>query len=264
MRRCAVIPILTILGAWIAAAQDFSVYPDLVVLAEKEGGDLGCEPLPDARNLEVLSPLLPRGGHLTLVLVVRAKAGTGFAIDVGLNPKDRTPMRLYRYFPGLKYANSFYAQPLEEVTMPLRARVAEGQRCAIFLLDVSARRDAPLERVKVEPAAWLGVPDQAWSRYPLEVRIAEARAEEDSALEECEATLASVARAAYQSREKSCRPPGIACRETIEATVGSLLTRQFRSDFPPSATGPACIESEDPGGLISALLKARASAAKSR
>jgi hypothetical protein len=255
-----------ILGTALAAAQDFSVYPDLIVLAEKDGADLGCEPSPEARSLEVLSPVLPRGGHLTLVLVVRAKSGSGFAIDVGLNPKDRTPLKLYRYFPGLRYANSFFAQPLEESPMPLRGRIGEGQRCAIFLLDVGANRDAPLERVKVEPAVWLeGAPDPSgWSRYPLEVRIAAERSPSDATLEECEAPLESVARSAYLGAERNCRPPALACKATIESTVGSLLARQFRADFPISPDWPACAAPESPEPLIPALIKARAKSARNR
>ncbi len=270
MRRSAALSFAWILGTALAAAQDFSVYPDLIVLAEKEGADLGCEPSPDARSLEVLSPVLPRGGHLTLVMVVRAKAGSGFAIDVGLNPKDRTPLKLYRYFPGIRYANSFFAQPLEEAPLPLRGRIGEGQRCAIFLLDVQAKRDAPLDRVKVEPAVWLegnvaGSADAtAWSRYPLEVRIAAERGSGDAVLEECESPLESVARAAYLGAERNCRPPALACKTTIDTTVGSLLTRQLRADFPTSPDWPACAAPDSPEPIIPALIKARAKAAKNR
>ncbi len=266
MRNCATLLAICILGTAIAAAQDFSVYPDLIVLAEKEGADLGCEPVPDARGLEVLSPVLPRGGHLTLVLVVRAKPGTGFAVDVGLNPKERTPLRLFRFFPGMRYANSSFAQPLQEAPLPLRGRIGEGQRCAIFLLDVAANRDAPLERVKVEPAAWLegANADTGWSRYPLEVRIGEARSDRETGLEECDAPLESVARAAYLGAEKGCRPVQLSCKATMEATVGSLLTRQLNSDFPIPADRPACSEIDAQEPLLPALLKARAKAARGR
>lgn len=266
MRHWAAFLGILILGAAGAVAQDFSVYPDLIVLAEREGADLGCEPAPDVRNLEVLSPVLPRGGHLTLVLVVRAKAGSAFAVDVGLNPKERTPLRLFRYFPGMRYANSFFAQPLQEAQLPLRGRIGEGQRCAIFLLDVQARRDAPLERVKVEPAAWLEGADRetGWSRYPLEVRISEARGDREVGLEECEATLETVARAAYQAAEKGCKPAGLSCKGSIEATVGSVLTRQLHSDFPELQSAPACAAIEAGEALIPSLMKARAKAARGR
>lgn len=266
MRRCASIFATLILGTALAAAQDFSVYPDLIVLAEKEGADLGCEPVPDARSLEVLSPVLPRGGHLTLVLVVRAKAGTGFAVDVGLNPKDRTLLRLFRFFPGTRYANSSFAQPLQEAPLPLRGRIGEGQRCAIFLLDVEAKRDVPMERVKVEPAAWLegSDADTGWSRYPLEVRIGETRTERETGFEECDVPLETVARAAYLGAEKGCRPVQLSCKPTMESTVGSLLTRQLHSDFPIPADRPACSEIDAQEPLIPGLLKARAKAARGR
>lgn len=266
MRRWAAIVGFIILGTAQAAAQDFSVYPDLIVLAEKEGADLGCEPSPDARGLEVLSPVLPRGGHLTLVLVVRGKPGAGFIVDVGLNPKERTPLRLFRFFPGARYASSFFAQPLQEAPMPLRGRIGEGQRCAVFLLDVGAHRDAPLERVKVEPAAWLEGNDSetGWSRYPLEVRIGEARSEREQGLEECEAPLEIVARGTYIAAEKGCRPAQLSCKPTMEATIGSLLTRQFQSDFPVVGDRPACTDSDGQESLIPALLKARAKASRGR
>ncbi len=234
------------------------MYSDLTILAEKEGGELGCEPVPEARGLEVLSPLLPLGGRMSLVVVVRARAGAGFVVDMGMNPGDRVQPRLYRYFPGLRFTSSFSTQPLEEVRLPFRGRVAEGQRCAVFLLELTTKEEAPAERVKVEPAAWIPKPGEPefWNRYPLEVRLADMGPRPDANLEDCDAPLRSVALAALQA----CR---LECRQTDELTLGTFLTRQFRSDFaiPPSA--PICSGPWDEADLLGRFAAARASNARS-
>src|SRR3954449_5004593 len=60
----------------------------------------------DSSPREILSPAVPRNGHLTVHAVVTAPAGTNYFIYVSANPPDLVDIRLYRehFVPcGLDY-----------------------------------------------------------------------------------------------------------------------------------------------------------------
>jgi hypothetical protein len=240
-------------------AQDLSVYSDLIVLAEREGADLGCEPAPEARRLEVLSPTLPAGGRISLVVVVRGQAGQPFSFDVGHNPQGLIRARAYRYFPGMRYASNFFGQPVEEIEMPFRGRVSEGQRCAIFMLDLSLPAGSVEQRVKIEPAAWipLGTIEPRWTRYPMEVRITAQRGVQLETPLKCEAPLRELAWSLYAGWRRGCLPPSVNCVATGELTIGSLLARQFYVDFPPAAQTD-CSALAPEADVFGAIVRARA------
>lgn len=233
---------LLLLLAARSSAQELLVHPDLAVLAEKEWLDLNCDPAPELRQFEVLSPALPAGGQLTMMLSVKARPGTPFVLDVGTNPSQLLAVRVFRYYPGFRYGKTQYDMPIEEVDVPLRGRISEGQACALFFLQTTVPPGTPEQRVKLEPAAWIAQDGAApgWSRYPIEVRIVADPNARTGGFQRCEVNLPALASALVLSRTQSCRPVSLHCESTRDFSVGSLLAGQFLSEMAEAPESSGC------------------------
>ncbi len=144
------------------------MFSDLALFAQKDLSKIDCDSLLAFKDYEVLSPALERGDSLTLLIVIRHLAGRAFVFETGQNPSGALPLRSFRLFPGTD-------SPLELVTVPnsLRGRLAENQRCAVFVLDAKVPEDLPEGRLKLEPSLWVpdSVSQNGWLRYPMDVRI---------------------------------------------------------------------------------------------
>ncbi len=160
---------LLILVALLAGGSlaELLVLSDLSLLNQPTPQKFDCPDAFSPRSTQVLSPAVPRGGHLTLILALRHDHGQPFDLTIGQNPAGALPFRLYRLLPTLNPAVNPVA-----VRAPFRGRIGESESCALFVLDVDVPANLPPGRIKLEPAVWLrGVPTaNAWLRAPLEVR----------------------------------------------------------------------------------------------
>lgn len=251
--------------AWVgvfvypAQAQELSVYSDAIVLAEAEGADLNCEPAPQVRQIEVLSPQVQAGGQLTLLLVARAQAGTAFQLEVGTNPEQLLDVKLFRYFPGLRYGRTHFEQPLEPVEGRVRGRIAEGQRCAIFFLTAVATEAAAGQRVRLEPAVWFatGRETGGWMRYPLEVRVAGKATALPFGWQRCEAEIKDLAQTVVLALGVGCKRALPKCEGTRELSVGALLAGQLLGEMPELGGAPACAREQESTNVPIDLVQVR-------
>jgi hypothetical protein len=134
----------------------------------------------DLNPREILSPAMPRNGHLTLHVVITAPAGTNYLLYTGSNPPGILQVRLYQehfsrcgadgYCPDwLTPQNTPAFGAIPEYDSPLApdARATQTTRC--YLLDIWAPPDTPPRRVRVEALLKVGT----WYVAPLEVRVVE-------------------------------------------------------------------------------------------
>lgn len=151
-----------------SSAEELFVFSELPLLKADAVARLGCGSVEALASAAPLSPALIPGGGMVLLVAVAAEPGRAFVLDVGQNPAGALRVRSYRLLPGLEGT-------LEPIAVPERftGRILEGQRCALFLVDVEVPRDLAPARLKLEPAVWIAAPDvqEFWIRYPMEVRV---------------------------------------------------------------------------------------------
>lgn len=125
---------------------------------------------------EVLSPGLPRNATTGLHVVVEGSPGAEFKLYIGLNPEDAVAVKLYRELYS-RQGDQWIPDRLQECVLPCSGKIGmdliEGQTAQAFWLDLRVARNAPVERIKIEPQAGFG---DLWARYPMEARILEATA----------------------------------------------------------------------------------------
>ena len=134
----------------------------------------------DLNPREILSPAMPRNGHLSLHVVITGPAGTNYLLYTGSNPPGILQVRLYReyfsrcgaegYCPDWlapQNTPAFGAIPEYDSALAPEARATQTTRC--YLLDIWAPPDTPPRRVRVEALLKVGT----WYVAPLEVRVVE-------------------------------------------------------------------------------------------
>lgn len=166
--------LLALCAAAVIQAQDIRIY------SEFERFDPFGNPVPADRDMaprEILSPAMPRNGHLSVHVVVTAPAGTNYFLYTGTNPPDILQVRIYReYFTrcGEGYcpdwlveqnSPSFGAMP--EMLHNAGDPALDHQNTRCYLLDISAPANTPPRRVRVEALLKVGT----WYVAPMEVRI---------------------------------------------------------------------------------------------
>ncbi len=160
-----------------ASAQDIRLY------SEFERFDPFGSPVAADRDLnprEILSPAMPRNGHLSLHVVITAPAGTNYLLYTGSNPPGILQVRLYRehfrrcgadgFCPDWltpQNTPAFGAIPEYDSDLAPEVRATQTTRC--YLLDIWAPPDTPPRRVRVEALLKVGT----WYVAPLEVRVVE-------------------------------------------------------------------------------------------
>jgi hypothetical protein len=127
------------------------------------------------RPREMLSPGIPRNAHSGFRIVVDVSSPEMYEVEVGMNPDDAVKLTLYREV-FKETENGWYPDRLVPVSIPYRGTAADfsipRQRAVTFWLDIWTPRDAPVDRIKVQPQLWTSSID-TWVLYPMEVRIQE-------------------------------------------------------------------------------------------
>lgn len=162
-------------------AQDIRLY------SEFERFDPYGNPAAPDRDMaprEILSPAMPRNGHLTLHIVVTGPAGTNYLLYAGTNPPNILRFKVYReYFT--RCGNGYCPDWLTEQKLPAFGAIPEylpdlsgpaipNQTARCYLLDIYAPPDVPPRRVRVEALLKVGT----WLVAPMEVRVVAPRVPE--------------------------------------------------------------------------------------
>jgi hypothetical protein len=142
---------VAICGALATAAQPLTVYSDLAVIDQATGNVTA-----PAHPREILSPAMVRNGFTSFQAVVQAPAEAQWRLMVSQNPEDSVKVTIYRESGA----------SIEQVKLPY-----DGSGTAVFWMDLWTARDAPVDRVKVEPEVYI---DKDWAVYPIEARVMEA------------------------------------------------------------------------------------------
>ncbi|NDJ13973.1 MAG: hypothetical protein EBY17_22710 [Acidobacteriia bacterium] len=123
---------------------------------------------------EVLSPAVPRNGHLTVQVVVTAPPSTNYFLYVGANPPDALKVTVYRqhFVPcGTDQCPDW----LTEIRLPAFGAIPESihrmpnQTTRSYIFDIWVPPDVPPRRVRIEALLKVGY----WIVAPLEVRVIE-------------------------------------------------------------------------------------------
>ncbi len=125
----------------------------------------------------ILSPGAPRNAFSSLRIVVTMDKPGKYILDIGQNPENAVKATLYKE-RFEKHGGQWIPDGLEPVKIPYEGVFPEGegipgQTAVTFWLDMWAARNAEVDRIKVEPQAWIGYADD-WFTYPMEVRILDA------------------------------------------------------------------------------------------
>jgi hypothetical protein len=120
------------------------------------------------KPVEILSPAVIRGGHLTVRVVVTPAQGADYSVHVGQNPPGTFPAKLYQeqytQRGGEWIPDGLMPLPGETVS----AKTAEGQRTQSYLLDISIPRELKPGRYRVEVQVYL---EGSWRILPMELRV---------------------------------------------------------------------------------------------
>ena len=128
----------------------------------------------DPSPREIISPEIPRNGHLSLHVVVTAPSGTNYLLYAAANPPNTLRIKIYRehFVPcGVTYCPDW----LTEQKLPSFGAIPESihampdQTTRCYLFDIWAPPDVPPRRVRVEALVKTGI----WAVAPMEVRVIE-------------------------------------------------------------------------------------------
>ncbi|HZL56500.1 MAG TPA: hypothetical protein VFC21_05435 [Bryobacteraceae bacterium] len=126
----------------------------------------------DMRPREVLSPAVPRNGHLSVHVVVSAPAGTNYFLYAGSSPIDILQVRIYReHFVrcGDDYCPDYLTEQRSPSfgAMPESVRDIPEQTTRCYLFDIWVPPNVPPRRVRIEALLKTGI----WMVAPMEVRV---------------------------------------------------------------------------------------------
>jgi len=162
-------PLLLMLISCAASAQEINIYSEF--LRFNPYGEVVAQDR-EIRPRELLSPAVPRNGHLTVQVVVNAPSGTNYFLYTAQNPPDTLKIIVYREFfvrCGADYCPEWLAEQRTPSfgAMPESLYRFPGQNTRCYLLDIWVPPDVPPRRVRVEALLKVGY----WLVAPLEVRV---------------------------------------------------------------------------------------------
>jgi hypothetical protein len=131
-------------------AQPLRVFSEFAQIDATGGVTAPAEPR------EILSPAIVRNGFSSFQVVVDVPRGTPYQLYVAQNPENAVEVTLYRE----------NGDKLERVQQPV-----SGNGTQVFWMDLGTARDAPVQRIKVEPQLHV---NNDWVIYPMEARVMEA------------------------------------------------------------------------------------------
>ncbi len=156
-----------------------------------------------AEPREILSPAVVRNGFTSFQVVVDVPAGTSYQLYIAQNPENAVEVTLYRES----------GDRLEPVSQPV-----SGTATQVFWMDVWTARDAPVQRIKLEPQLHV---NNDWVIYPMEARVTEAVVPDGKRSE------GSIA-ATEVMRAYLCKPIDVAASSMVSAP--SLRFRNAQQD----------------------------------
>ena len=140
----------------IAWAQPLRVYSEFAKIDATGRVTAPTEPR------EILSPAIARNAFASFQVVVDVPQGTPYQLYIAQNPENAVEVTLYRET----------GERLERIEQPV-----SGNSTQVFWMDLWTARDAPVERIKVEPQLHV---NNDWVIYPMEARVMTATAENAS------------------------------------------------------------------------------------
>jgi len=169
------------LGAMSASRLGMLRAQDIRIYSEFERFDPFGRAVPqdrDASPREILSPAMPRNGHLSVHVVITGAPGMNYFLYAATNPPDILRVKIYRehftrcgvneYCPDwLTEQNSPSFGAIPEGTQDLGSAAASRQTTRCYLFDIESKADTVPRRVRVEALIKSGT----WFVAPMEVRI---------------------------------------------------------------------------------------------
>jgi hypothetical protein len=110
---------------------------------------------------EILSPAISRNAFSSFRIVMEMPEGADIWFEVGLNPDNAVAVTVYEESSGTD-------GKLRQVSLPYRTKLPPGATTATLWMDLWVARDAPVQRIKVEPQLYY---DNHWYTYPMEARV---------------------------------------------------------------------------------------------
>jgi len=141
--------LLLVSAAWVAA-QPLRVYSEFAKI------DATGRVTAPADPREILSPAIARNAFSSFQVVVDVPRGTPYQLYIAQNPENAVEVTLYRE----------NGEKLERVEQPV-----SGTGTQVFWMDLWTARDAPVQRIKVEPQLHV---NNDWVIYPMEARVVSA------------------------------------------------------------------------------------------
>ena len=191
--------LLVISASFAARAQPLRVYSEFAQIDATGRVTAPAEPR------EILSPAIARNAFSSFQIVVDVARGTSYQLYIAQNPENAVEVTLYRE----------NGDKLERVQQPV-----SGSGAQTFWMDLWTARDAPVQRIKVEPQLHV---NNDWVIYPMEARVVNA-------------TVPDGKRAAQGMRSYICGTPEAAPSDTL--SVWSLRFRNAAQDVALAATAP--------------------------
>ncbi len=121
---------------------------------------------------EILSPAVPRNGHLSVRVLVTGPPQTNYLLYFTSNPPGILDLTMYRE-TFVNCGGEYYPDWLTRISSPAFGAIPEflhrlpGENTRSYLLDIHAPADTPPRRVRVEVLLKTGI----WRVAPMEVRI---------------------------------------------------------------------------------------------
>ncbi|MEO8026814.1 MAG: hypothetical protein ABI823_10080 [Bryobacteraceae bacterium] len=161
--RAGAFPAIWLFLAVAAQAAEIRVFSDLTRVGPN-GMVLEIDRGRATKPREILSPAAVRNGFTSFHVFIDAAPTEPWTLYVGQNPDKSASVDLYRVeFEGSTPVRFIHSeQPIE------------GTGPAVVWLDLFLAKDAPVDRIKIEPQLQTAGRSD-WIVYPMEVRVVDAR-----------------------------------------------------------------------------------------
>jgi hypothetical protein len=199
--------LLVMSASFAAHAQPLRVYSEFAKIDATGRVTAPAEPR------EILSPAIARNAFSSFQVVVDVPRGTPYQLYVAQNPENAVEVTLYRE----------NGDRLERVQQPV-----SGDATQVFWMDLWTARDAPVQRIKVEPQLHV---NNDWVIYPMEARVVEATVPEHG-------RAAGVDAPTEVMRRSLCTTGGVE-RASEPVSVLSLRFRNAKQDVALAARAPS-------------------------